>query len=44
MIVTTTHDLTGCRIVGRLGLVRGATVRSRGVIGNIGGAARGEAL
>jgi uncharacterized protein YbjQ (UPF0145 family) len=38
MIVTTTNDLTGYRIVQHLGLVRGVTVRSRSVIGNIGGA------
>jgi uncharacterized protein YbjQ (UPF0145 family) len=38
MIVTTTNDLTGYRIVEHLGLVRGVTVRSRSVIGNIGGA------
>lgn len=38
MIVTTTNDLTGYRIVQHLGMVRGVTVRSRSVIGNIGGA------
>ncbi|USQ97652.1 YbjQ family protein [Caulobacter sp. RL271] len=38
MIVTTTNDLIGYRIVEHLGLVRGVTVRSRSVIGNIGGA------
>ena len=38
MIVTTTNDLNGYRIVEHLGLVRGVTVRSRSVIGNIGGA------
>jgi len=38
MIVTTTNDLIGYRIVQHLGLVRGVTVRSRSVIGNIGGA------
>ncbi len=38
MIVTTTNDLTGYRVVQHLGMVRGVTVRSRSVIGNIGGA------
>lgn len=38
MIVTTTNDLTGYRIIQHLGMVRGVTVRSRSVIGNIGGA------
>ena len=37
MLVATTHDLPGHRIVAHLGLVRGVTVRSRSVIGNIGG-------
>ena len=34
MIVATTNDLAGYRIVRQLGLVRGITVRSRSVIGN----------
>jgi uncharacterized protein YbjQ (UPF0145 family) len=38
MIVTTTNDLPGHRIVRHVGLVRGITVRSRSVIGNLGGA------
>lgn len=38
MLVATTNDLPGYRIVEHLGLVRGVTVRSRSVIGNIGGA------
>ena len=38
MLVATTNDLPGYRIVAHLGLVRGVTVRSRSVIGNIGGA------
>lgn len=38
MIVMTTNDLTGYRVVQHLGMVRGVTVRSRSVIGNIGGA------
>lgn len=37
MLVTTANDLAGYRIVRQLGLVRGITVRSRSVIGNIGG-------
>ena len=36
MIVTTTNDIAGYRIVRHLGVVRGLTVRSRSVIGNIG--------
>jgi uncharacterized protein YbjQ (UPF0145 family) len=36
MIVTTTNDVTGYRIARHLGVVRGLTVRSRSVIGNIG--------
>ena len=38
MIVTTTNDLPGYRIIKHLGVVRGITVRSRSLIGNIGGA------
>jgi uncharacterized protein YbjQ (UPF0145 family) len=38
MIVTTTNDLPGYRVVQHLGLVRGVTVRSRSVIGNLGAA------
>jgi len=38
MIVATTNDLPGYRVVRVLGLVRGITVRSRSVIGTIGGA------
>ena len=38
MIVTTTNDLPGYRITAVIGLVRGITVRSRSVIGNLGGA------
>ena len=37
MLVTTTNDLPGYRIVEHLGLVRGITVRSRSVIGNFAG-------
>jgi uncharacterized protein YbjQ (UPF0145 family) len=38
MIVTTANDLPGYRITRQLGVVRGLTVRSRSIIGNIGGA------
>ena len=38
MIVATTNDLPGHRIVRVIGLVRGITVRSRSIIGTIGGA------
>ncbi len=38
MIVVTTNDLAGYRIVRHFGVVRGLTVRSRSVIGNLGGA------
>jgi uncharacterized protein YbjQ (UPF0145 family) len=34
MIVSTTNDVTGYRIVRHLGLCRGVTVRSRSVVGN----------
>jgi len=36
MIVTTTNELEGYKIVKHLGVVRGLTVRSRSVVGNIG--------
>ncbi|MBX9843546.1 MAG: YbjQ family protein [Xanthobacteraceae bacterium] len=36
MIVTTTNDVAGYKIARHLGVVRGLTVRSRSVIGNIG--------
>lgn len=38
MMVTTTNDLTGYRVVRTLGVVRGLTVRSRSVVGNLGAA------
>src|ERR1700754_668101 len=38
MIIATTNDLPGYRVVRTIGLVRGITVRSRSVIGTIGGA------
>ncbi len=34
MLVSTTNDLAGYRVVRHVGLVRGLTVRSRSVIGN----------
>jgi uncharacterized protein YbjQ (UPF0145 family) len=37
MIVATTNDLPGYRIVRSVGLVRGITVRSRSVVGNFAG-------
>jgi uncharacterized protein YbjQ (UPF0145 family) len=36
VFVTTTNDITGYRIVRYLGMVRGVTVRSRSIVGNIG--------
>jgi len=36
IIVTTTNEVAGYRITRHLGVVRGLTVRSRSVIGNIG--------
>ena len=36
MIVATTNEVAGHRIVGHLGVMRGITVRSRSIIGNIG--------
>ena len=36
MIVATTNEIAGHRVVRHLGVVRGLTVRSRSVIGNIG--------
>lgn len=38
MLVTTTNELEGYRVVKHIGLVRGLTVRSRSVVGNIGAA------
>ena len=38
MLVVTTNDLPGFRVVKHLGMVRGLSVRSRSVIGNIGAA------
>jgi uncharacterized protein YbjQ (UPF0145 family) len=38
MLVVTTNDLPGYRVVRHLGMVRGLTVRSRSIVGNIGAA------
>jgi uncharacterized protein YbjQ (UPF0145 family) len=38
MIVVTTNDLPGYKIVRHLGVVKGLTVRSRSVVGNLGAA------
>ena len=38
MIVVTTNDIAGHRVVRYLGVVRGITVRSRSIIGNVGAA------
>lgn len=37
MLVATTNDLPGYKITGHIGLVRGVTVRSRSVVGNLAG-------
>ena len=37
MIVSTTNDLTGYRVTHHIGVVRGVTVRSRSVLGNLAG-------
>jgi uncharacterized protein YbjQ (UPF0145 family) len=38
MLVVTTNELRGYRVVKHLGVVRGLTVRSRSIVGNIGAA------
>ena len=38
MLVVTTNDIEGYRIVRQLGMVKGLTVRSRSVVGNLGAA------
>jgi uncharacterized protein YbjQ (UPF0145 family) len=38
MLVATTNDLAGYRVTAHIGMVRGVTVRSRSVVGNLGGA------
>ncbi len=35
MIVSTTNDIVGYRVVRHMGVVRGVTVRSRSVLGNL---------
>lgn len=37
MIVTTSNEIAGFRIVQHLGVVRGVTVRSRSIVGNLAG-------
>jgi uncharacterized protein YbjQ (UPF0145 family) len=36
MIVATTNDISGHKVVRYLGVVRGITVRSRSIVGNVG--------
>ena len=38
MLIVTTNDIPGHRVVRTLGVVRGITVRSRSIVGNLGGA------
>src|SRR5438874_6081200 len=38
MMVATTNDIAGHKVVRYLGVVRGITVRSRSIVGNIGAA------
>jgi len=38
MLVATTNELEGYRVIRHLGLVRGLTVRSRSIVGNLGAA------
>ena len=37
MLVATTNDLAGYKVTSHIGMVRGVTVRSRSVIGNLAG-------
>ncbi|THD64041.1 YbjQ family protein [Phenylobacterium sp.] len=37
MLVATTNEIAGYRIVSHIGMVRGVTVRSRSVVGNFAG-------
>ena len=37
MLVATTNDLAGYRVTAHIGMVRGVTVRSRSVVGNLAG-------
>ena len=36
MLVVTTNDLAGHRVIANIGVVRGIVVRSRSIVGNIG--------
>jgi uncharacterized protein YbjQ (UPF0145 family) len=38
MLVVTTNDIAGYKVVRYLGVVRGITVRSRSIVGNVGAA------
>ena len=38
MLVATTNDIAGYKVTAHIGMVRGVTVRSRSVVGNVGGA------
>ncbi len=38
MLVTTTNEIAGYKVTAHIGMVRGVTVRSRSVVGNLGGA------
>ena len=38
MIVTTTNDIAGQKVIRYLGVARGITVRSRSIVGNLGAA------
>jgi uncharacterized protein YbjQ (UPF0145 family) len=38
MLIVTTNDIPGHRVVRTIGVVRGITVRSRSIVGNLGGA------
>jgi uncharacterized protein YbjQ (UPF0145 family) len=38
MLIVTTNEAPGYRVVKTLGVVRGITVRSRSIVGNLGGA------
>ncbi len=37
MLVSTTNDVAGYRVISHIGMVRGVTVRSRSVLGNLAG-------
>ena len=38
MLVSTTNEIAGYKVSAHIGMVRGVTVRSRSVVGNLGGA------